>query len=204
MKGLFFQDESMARHFIDVTIGGQPVRVEVMVFNLKHATADFRYMNQMYSFELNAWKGRGFTPFSSKLVAAYGSGQGFGSIDAEGHVDASADEKEASVLQAVKDIFRYLNQIVLHQGRSVLDYAVWYRENHKERDTYEQTIQLVTCHCIVHSDFMQGDITWHVVPFTLDESRQLLEHGLLESRQSLLEGAEPLLSRARINDEEVD
>ena len=64
------------------------------------------------------------------------------------------------------DIMRHLDQIFTAHKRSVLDYAVWYREKkHKDADTYAHFIQLVTCHCIVHADFLAPGITYDVVPF---------------------------------------
>ena len=68
-------------------------------------------------------------------------------------------------MQAVLDIIRHLDEIWKANKRVVLDYAVWYREKHKEDDTYTQFIQLVTCHCIVHSDFLAPGVTYPIVPF---------------------------------------
>ena len=68
-------------------------------------------------------------------------------------------------LQAVLDIIRHLDQIFQANKRVVLDYAVWYRDKNKEVDTYTQFIQLVTCHCIVHSDFLAPGVTYPIVHF---------------------------------------
>lgn len=69
------------------------------------------------------------------------------------------------LMQAVVDIMCHLDQIFRANKRSVLDYAVWYREKHKDADTYAQLIQLVTCHCIVHADFLAPGVTYDIVPF---------------------------------------
>ena len=67
--------------------------------------------------------------------------------------------------QVVLDMMRHLNQIFTANKRSLLDYAVWYREKHKELDTYAQFVQLTTCHCIVHADFLAPGLSYPIVPF---------------------------------------
>ncbi len=69
------------------------------------------------------------------------------------------------VRQAVYDIFKTLEMILKVHGCALLDYATWYRENHKENDIYAQWITLVACHHIVHVNFLAPSISWTLVQF---------------------------------------
>ena len=55
-------------------------------------------------------------------------------------------------MEAVLDIMSHMDQIFKMNKRSILDYAAWYLEKHKEVETYAQYIPLITCHCIAHSE----------------------------------------------------
>ena len=49
--------------------------------------------------------------------------------------------------------------------RSVLEYAIWYRQNHEENQTCSECITRVTCHQIAHTNFMAPNVRWTVVRF---------------------------------------
>ena len=69
-------------------------------------------------------------------------------------------------MQAVKDVFLHLNSILIQQLRSILDYAVCYRENYgTDMTTYSKYIQLVTANCIDDNDFLAGNMKWEVSIF---------------------------------------
>ena len=157
--------------------------------------AGFNLFGTTYTFTITKWSGRGFTPFLQKFhdhtprdEAQFGKlvtnaeGQPFPNLDMEQKWNClvqvrsylftvgllcSCDRLIGTVaMQPVMDIMKHLDQIFQQNKRVVLDYAVWYRESkHKETDTYAQFIQLVTCHCIVHSDFLAPGVTYDVVPF---------------------------------------
>ena len=87
---------------------------------------------------------------------------------------STADQNKSTVLRAIKDVFLYLDLLLHQQPRSILDYAVWYCEKKSSYlDSYAKYIQLVTCHCIVHSDFLAGDVRWEVLEFVPDPSTDL-------------------------------
>ena len=70
------------------------------------------------------------------------------------------------VRQAVFDIFKTLELILQVHGRAILDYATWYREHNKDKEAYADYITLVTCHHIVHVNFLAPSITWTIVKFS--------------------------------------
>ena len=58
-----------------------------------------------------------------------------------------------------------LDKIGTHHQRSVLDYAVWYRDKHLGRATYSEFITLVTCECVVGAEFVVPNQRWELVQF---------------------------------------
>ena len=66
--------------------------------------------------------------------------------------------------QACKDVMSCLCMISSVHQRSILEYCVWYRENHN-LDTYSEYITKVASHCVVHNDFMAPNQTWTLVEF---------------------------------------
>ena len=66
----------------------------------------------------------------------------------------------------IKDGFLHLNSVLVQQPRSILDYAVWYREKYgTDITTYSKYIQLVTADCIVHSGLLAWNMKCGVIVF---------------------------------------
>ena len=80
--------------------------------------------------------------------------------------DSTAEQNKRIVLRAVKDVFLHLNSILIQRLRSVLDYAVLYREKYGTNiTTYLKYTQLVTAHCIFHSEHLVGNTKWEAIIF---------------------------------------
>ena len=157
---------------LTVLLGGNNVIVDYAVFQNNAAEAHFNYLGSDYSFSLTRWKQKAFSQFRSKFHAVYDDHERFGSscVDSDtGDVissDNTSEQNKQVVVKSIEDIFLYLDKLLHQHPRSILDYAVWYREKHCDKlDTYEKYIQLVTCHSIVHSDFLTGNIRWDVINF---------------------------------------
>eukprot|EP00798_Chlamydomonas_sp_ICE-L_P006050 gene6050-biopygen1164 len=52
-------------------------------------------------------------------------------------------QKVNAVIQGAKDVMACVDEIGTRHQRSVLDYAVWYREKHTCWDTYENYITML-------------------------------------------------------------
>ena len=162
--------QTMDTHFpvggtINTSLTGESIILRVEIGIKYQAVVDFTYLRKPYSFTIDKWSGRGFSAFlllffehAERDPAIYGE------IDEEGVYNGSYRNKVACVAHAIKDVMHCLDQIVTAQGRSVLDYATWFRENHSY-DTYPHYITKVTCHCIVHSDFMAGNVRYELTLF---------------------------------------
>jgi hypothetical protein len=157
---------------LTVLLGGNNIIVDYAVFQNNAAEAHFNYLGSDYSFSLTRWKQKAFSQFRSKFHAVYDDHDKFGSscVDTDtGDVissDNTSEQNKQVVVKSIEDIFLYLDTLLHQHPRSILDYAVWYREKHCDKlDTYEKYIQLVTCHSIVHSDFLAGNIRWDIIKF---------------------------------------
>ena len=157
---------------MSVILGGVNLSVDYKIFHNNAAEAHFNYLGSDYNFSITRWKQKAFSLFRSKFHEIYTDTVKYGSsvVDYDtGDVISSENNSRQNteiVIRSIQDIFIYLDTILQQQPRSILDYAVWYREKHSDKlDTYEKYIQLVTCHCIVHSDFLAGNIRWETIQF---------------------------------------
>ena len=142
----------------------------------KHADhsvkADFSYLGTSYEFGISRWKGKAFTNFQLAFHDKYTDVTTYGSsnIDDEGlpSINTTSDQKLNIVTRATKDVFKYLDVLVREHQKSILDYSCWYRERHAGGlSTYEEYIQLATTHCIVHAEFLAGNVPWSITPFVV-------------------------------------
>lgn len=154
-------------------LGDVGITVQYQINADHKATATFSYLSRSYSFKMSKWSGKNqFTDFQIKFHQVYTDTSKFGSSgkDANGNVvpNTSPSQQTAIVAQAIQDVFRYLEQLLHAQQKAIIDYACWYRERHgKSFAKYEDYIQLVTTHCIVHSEFLAPNVSWNVTPFVV-------------------------------------
>jgi hypothetical protein len=120
---------------------------------------------------MSRWSRTGWAPFVPKFHLAHSSTTQFGSskTDENGMItfNITPNQLTCIIIEAARDVFKYLNVLLNNQRKQILDYAVWYRDRFPSPESYEEYIQLVTCHCIVHSQFLAGSVDWNVVPFVL-------------------------------------
>ena len=146
------------------TIMGVVVRVKLTIMATYVATIDFTMHGWPYTYTITKWSGRGFAEFGTLFFkASERDPSQFGEFDEACGMDT--EQKLNMIEQGVKDILSCVDQIGCHYGRSVLDYAVWYREMHPEVDSYEQYITRMACCAIAHVDFLAPNIHWDVVLF---------------------------------------
>ena len=131
---------------------------------------EFTMRGKPYSFNLIRWKQKGQSKFlplfhehSGRVLEEFG--QIIYTDDMMPVFQMTEDQHVAAVLQATKDVLTTLDKIVQHYERSVLDYCVWYRENHQETGTYSELITLMCCHCVVHSNFLAPNISYEIIKF---------------------------------------
>ena len=159
---------------------GQDIEFGFSVHQDYSVGVEFSLHGKPYSFNFTRWKGA--TAQAKFLGLFFRSKQRdsieFGSItlDTGGLPVFNMTEQQriAAVAQASRDIITTLDLIVHEFERSVLDYAVWYREKHPETSTYGELITLMCCHSIVHSDFMAPNIMYPVIQFVDDQSGDVI------------------------------
>jgi len=160
---------------LDVQLAEVKTHVDVQVEINNITTCNFFYLRHNYTFRITKWSGGGYWSFMEKFLPVYAidaaSRLKYGEVQrdpATGNEQMvqDQDQRVECLMQATKDIFDCLNDIIVKHQRSVVDYALWYREKQRDDDTYSHLITLVTCHCIVHSDFMYGNVNFDLVKFT--------------------------------------
>jgi hypothetical protein len=150
---------------------GQHIEFSYSVKQDYSVNLEFSLHGKPYSFNLTRWKGS--VAQAKFLGLFFQSGQRdateYGNITIDGDglpvYYMTEEQRIAAVLQASRDIISTLDLIVKAFERSVLDYAVWYREKHQETNTYGELITLMCCHSIVHSYFMAPNITYPLIQF---------------------------------------
>lgn len=155
----------------NTVLGGVPITVMYTIYNDHGVRATFSYLGTSYQFVMAKWKSRKFTDFTLKFHEAHADMVKFGSSwtnnDGLPTISTTPEQQTAIVVQAIRDTFAYLDTLLRTQQKMILDYACWYREKHSTMlETYADYFQLVTCHCIVHSEFFAPSIPWVIVPFT--------------------------------------
>jgi hypothetical protein len=164
-------DETLMQEVtVSLTLMGAKVPVNIRVFSTYLTTLDFSLYGSMHTFSIDKWRSGKFTRFFELFHGfAPRDADMYGSMatNEEGmHVfNANVDQKVNAVMYAAKDVVICLDKIGQHYKSSVLDYATWYREAHKEDSTYSEFITRLTCHLIVHTSFLSPNIDWVVIQF---------------------------------------
>jgi hypothetical protein len=153
------------------TVLNQVLAINYTIKATFEASLNFSMHGDAHSFFVTKWSKKGFSNFARAFFQWGPRDEGmFGSmtIDDDGTPDFSkltTQNKVAIVEQGLKDIMRCLNLIATKYKRSVIDYAVWYRERHDSYDAYDLYITLLACHLIVHTDFLAPDVVYDIVRF---------------------------------------
>ena len=146
-----------------------PVPVELRVSSNYSTAIDFTLNGTSYTFQVTRWSGQGFAGFLKHFHEQLRNEEQFGRYDLSSEgvplTSKTLDQKLAIVLQGCADIINCVLKICQRQGRAILDYAVWYREHHREEDTYSEYITRLACHFIVHTSFLAPNVTWELVQF---------------------------------------
>lgn len=155
---------------LDVNLLGAPTHVQITVTQSYAATINFTLFGKPYTFTITKWQARGQANFIRLFYSLPRDANVFGApmFNDEGMLvqAPSVRQKTQAIIQACQDVLACVNAIFHRHGRSLLDYAVWYRERHPEEDTYSQYITKITAHCIVHADLLAPNVAWELVLFT--------------------------------------
>lgn len=143
-----------------------------------HLTVRGSYLTEMtftlhgmpYTFRITKWSSRGYAKLESlffRYTSRDSSIFGVATEDQVGRmiVDSTPAQRVNIVVQAAKDVLTCINQIGARHRRSLVEYAIWFREHFQNMDTYELYITRIACHCLVHEDFLAPDVTWDLVLF---------------------------------------
>jgi len=143
----------------------------LQIFDTYLTVIDFTIHGTPYTFTITKWQSKLLRGFLERFHAYTPRDEvqfGHMEVDEEGNTNLvmNLDQKINTVVQASKDVLGCLDKISNYYKRSVLDYAVWYREKYPVmEERYNQLITKLTCHLIVHTDFLAPNLHWDVVEF---------------------------------------
>ena len=170
------EDPTVYTESFTIRLCSTAVEFDVKVSVSLHASMEFTFGGRSYNFR-GVWIGHTGNRRKNKLVKGFHSymprdATAFGDVvdDASGFVmRMSTDQKIRVLVQVCKDIVACLDKILTEHMSSVVDYALWYRKYHPHDDDYSSLISLMTCNCIVNTDFMHTPRfelrVWQVVKF---------------------------------------
>ena len=168
----WLQIHSVAREDVfDTDLTATKVSVKFSMKLSYEASMDFTWCGRTYTFNVTAWKSGGIDKFV-KLFHQHAVRDTalFGSItvgvDGLPLISMDSVQKGNAVLQGCRDVMLCLGQILGPCQSSIMDYAMWYRENHKEDMDYSSYITLRTCHCIVHSELLSPTYVRPLIKFS--------------------------------------
>jgi len=150
---------------LHVTLIGNQVEVEVQIQATYLTILNFTFLTHPYTFQISKWRARGQAKFYTLFHEKVRNQNEFGCILDDGSVQKTQQQKINTVIQAVREFFHCLDQILRAHQRSVIDYAVWYRERPMADENYSTYITLLVCHCIVHTNFMYPSATYELVEY---------------------------------------
>lgn len=157
---------ALAEVDLAISLGGTPVTAHVLIENSFKTDICFSYFRQPYTFVVTKWAGRSQRGFFEKFHDHVARDPvKFGRVKDDGELDVNIQQKLAIICQAAEDICSMLDRILQTHSRGIVDYAIWYREHKPREDTYAQFIARVTCHCIIHSSFLDPKVQWTEVLF---------------------------------------
>ena len=169
-----------------------PVTFDARIEDNFKATIDFTFCSVLYTFTVEKWARRGLTGFlnlfhqcGARDMITYGirieDDNGAISFyendndivqNADGTVVVGAGARQITLQQKIncieqgcKDVISCLSLVCRVHPRSMLEYSVWYLESHSTPTSYGEFITLVSCHCIVHNDFMAPNVHWTLAEF---------------------------------------
>lgn len=151
---------------LDLPIMGVVVTAEIKVCNNFKTILSFSYGGDTYTFTIVDWAGVRFSWFLTRLITYYGPDAGYGTVDEEGAIRATLEEKFLAVERGILDICRTFNLIFESYDTAALSYATWFSEEYRINDeSYEDYITKLACTNMVEQKLIGPVTGWHIVKF---------------------------------------
>lgn len=174
---------------------GNPVKVLIEIDWLTYTTILFTLHGNPFSFVVKNWHGRGFkqllelfhnvqpkrdtSKFGVMVERTDGTKEFLANwedttLNLDGTYDIgpdsqviTQDQKFNIIQQACQDIVTCVNIIGDVYRRSIIEYCIWYIENHINTDTYEKYITMITSQVVIDSVFISPSVSWHLIEFSI-------------------------------------
>ena len=159
--------ESCTNTSFVVDLDGKPTTCGVLVRNRCVVDLTFTYRKIIYTLQ-GTTDNRRFNALFRAYLKAYPIDSPFGSITGDGmDMHISAEQKEQFCVIVARHTMQCLDAIIRHQGRSMLDYAVWFYDVPHE-GTYSDLIQDTVCYFIRRNHFISASAQFQTTTWKAD------------------------------------
>lgn len=160
-----------AEFAFDARIDGAATRVSCGVLPVGSVVCNFSVGRRAYEFRLTKCSGGGAYAFLSRFVQVYPDRETYGGFvrldpdDVDLCIQQTPAQKLRMLERMARDVIACLSDIVGRHGREIVNYAIWYRENVRDDDTYSWLVCYMACCGIIHCNYMAGTVTYDRVGF---------------------------------------
>lgn len=172
----FFQCDGMPtdrqilhEEVLQVQLGGINIPVRVRIMSSFRTLLDFTFIKNPYTFDIMKWMGCGQANMYRKFHnAVQRDVVKYGTIDDDGSLNLTLDQKRNVIVQASRDVMACLDVIFTMHQREVIDYAIWYIDHYQRAQNineYGKYITKITCQRILHTNFASGSVNYQVSEF---------------------------------------
>ncbi|GFR49944.1 hypothetical protein Agub_g12051 [Astrephomene gubernaculifera] len=163
---------------------GHRTKVDLKIHNNYKVTAHFSCQGTAYEFFMKKWAKTSSAPnptvsfdyFAMLVYTEFEHGTDFGTITVLEPPDGGrtliierSPQQVVNILKyATMDVFACAEEIIKKYRRSVLDYAIFHRQQDR-LSTYGEYIHLVACDCLTHANFHAPNVEFPRVDFCTDD-----------------------------------
>lgn len=159
----------VTNQFTRIKFGELIGKVDLKIMSNYVAEVTFTMMNQKYEFKILNWNTKlKIEKFALIFFDKFGDSPMAG-LTKNGVMANMDQEIRMMIKYSVYDIFVCLQQIIMEQERSVIDYAMFFRKANEKYglgpQTYEAVVHLIACHFLVHERFLTPGVQFDLVRF---------------------------------------
>jgi len=159
---------------IELIFNNENINIKYNIDNYKQCKLSFIYKETPVKLNINTWSNYGFTVF----VTVYLQQLGLSNKELYDRGIFSSEETSSErcktisdfhcnliIIEAIRDVFYYMEILLENKDKELLEYCVWYKNTYKFPRKYFEFIQLVGCLCILQTEDLFIDKKYDVIPF---------------------------------------
>ncbi|KAI3647666.1 hypothetical protein MP228_007887 [Amoeboaphelidium protococcarum] len=155
-------EQTLFTETLTINLLGENVAVEMLVNGYWEVILDFSWRRDPFTSIIKSWSRRLLNGF---LALFHGHSQrdanSFGTMTDEDVVHMSLQQKKNAITHAVRDLFVILGELIIANGRSLIDYAIWFRDRRGgDKSSYPLQLEQIACNCVIHGEILAPNIGW--------------------------------------------